>query len=188
MTAIASCMMAGIAQEWKKKHCPDDAPHCQLTFGDSGYSKCKLKTEVYGYRTRWRKKKKIRVPKRRKRCWVKPPGGVKFSKRWPHASHRKGECIDIWPMAKKGNSTINSRYKNKGYNQKANLEFAKLLVKWGADKRQFFFNDPQVRKKYGAKYLVGHYDHFHVCFRNNKANRKRCRNHTVDTKICPTLR
>lgn len=158
MRPVSACMFTAVAQEWREKYCPANTPDCQLMFGDMSY-------------------------------------GDEKPKEWPHATHHDGQCVDLWPVRKPGylgELDIHSP----GYDSARTEALVDLLIKWGAEtvkdvkKAQFFFNDPAIYAERSSKIrkLANHYDHIHVCFRQNDRNYAKCRDFTVDTGLCPTLR
>jgi hypothetical protein len=36
-TPTAGCLMTGVAQEWRRRHCPDNGPDCRLVVGDGSH-------------------------------------------------------------------------------------------------------------------------------------------------------
>lgn len=158
LRSVSACMMAGLAQEWRETVCPTNSPDCRLMMGDASYGNRK-------------------------------PG------HWPHKTHHDGQCVDIWPVRKpgyRGELTIHS----KGYDRERTRKLVALMVKWGAEttktkkKAQFFFNDPSLYKdkSLGIRKLGNHDNHIHVCFRQNDSNYNRCKKHTVNVNLCPTLK
>lgn len=108
---------------------------------------------------------------------------------WPHSSHTRGQCIDIWPMRKPGVGSIETTiYRTSEYDGDATFQFAQVLANWGMENqgggRQAFFNDPRF-SSLGFRNLVHHDDHLHVCFRDTAANRQRCQQqYRRDPGIC----
>ncbi len=124
--------------------------------------------------------------------------GAKLPKEWPHATHRDGNCFDIWPMRKVGGGLKEvDDYNDPVYSRERTAELVKLLHKWGSDKpgggagigKQIFFNDSKLRDngKRLTRSISNHNGHIHVCFRDNEVNRKRCAEAKFDTKLCPGL-
>jgi|GEM_PF-7018586 len=109
--------------------------------------------------------------------------GKKLPSHWPHSTHRRGWCMDIWPMRKKGCGEKEVTWRNSCYDGKATQKFVNLLIKHGADKgNQFFFNDPKISE---TRRLSNHDDHIHVCFKpSNSIVKKRCASTTVDRAVC----
>ncbi len=152
---IPACMFARVSQMWRERHCPDNAPHCRIMYGDAGF----------GHRM---------------------PG------EWPHASHRRGQCIDIWPMRNPGAGLVETNINNRStYNSDLTYQFTQLLIEEGGietahtrrSRPQAFFNDPRF-SRLGFRSLVAHDDHLHVCFRNTSANQRRCNNFRRNPNIC----
>jgi hypothetical protein len=109
--------------------------------------------------------------------------GAKQPSSWPHSTHRRGWCMDIWPMRKKNCGEKEVTWKSSCYDGDATQKFVKLLIKHGADKgNQFFFNDPKISE---TRRLSNHDDHIHVCFKpSNSIVKTRCEQTKVDRKIC----
>lgn len=110
--------------------------------------------------------------------------GERMPSSWPHSTHRRGWCMDIWPMRDQGCGENEVTWKQSCYNQDLTKDFVKLLIKHGADKgNQLFFNDPQIPD---VRYLSNHDDHIHACFKpSNSIVQTRCDSTKVDSKICP---
>jgi len=109
--------------------------------------------------------------------------GEKLPSQWPHSTHRRGWCMDIWPMRKKNCGEKEVTWKSSCYDGEATHKFVKLLIKHGADKgNQFFFNDPNISE---TRRLSNHDDHIHVCFKpSNSIVKNSCAKTTVDRKVC----
>lgn len=103
---------------------------------------------------------------------------------WPHSTHRRGWCMDIWPMRKQGCGEKEVRWQDECYDRQATRDLVKLLIKHGADVgNQLFFNDPQIAE---TRRLSNHDDHIHVCFKpTNSKVKNSCANLEVDRKYCP---
>lgn len=117
--------------------------------------------------------------------------GHRMPGEWPHASHRRGQCIDIWPMRNPGAGLTETNVNRGSYNSDLTYQFAELLIEEGgietartrSSRPQAFFNDPRF-SRLGFRSLAAHDDHLHVCFRNNSANRRRCDNFHRNPNIC----
>lgn len=110
---------------------------------------------------------------------------------WPHKSHRKGYCVDVWPIRKPGYSGELSRY-SKGYDQARTKKLIQIMHKYGSDTprrggRQIFFNDPSIRRAGLVRRFRNHDDHIHACFRPTKESRRKCNAMNFDTRYCPEL-
>ncbi len=110
--------------------------------------------------------------------------GERIPSSWPHSTHRRGWCMDIWPMRKDSCGEVEVSWKQSCYSRTKTAAFVKLLIKHGADKgNQLFFNDPQIPD---VRYLSNHDDHIHVCFKpSNSIVKSRCDNTQVSRQICP---
>ncbi len=110
--------------------------------------------------------------------------GERMPSSWPHSTHRRGWCMDIWPMRKQGCDEKEVTWRQSCYDQDLTKDFIKLLIKHGADKgNQLFFNDPEIPD---VRYLSNHDDHIHACFKpSNNIVKTRCDSTVVDSKICP---
>ena len=110
--------------------------------------------------------------------------GERMPSSWPHSTHRRGWCMDIWPMRKDNCGETEVTWQQGCYSREKTAAFVKLLIKHGADKgNQLFFNDPQIPD---VRYLSNHDDHIHACFKPaNSIVKSRCDNTTVDRDICP---
>lgn len=110
--------------------------------------------------------------------------GNKQPSSWPHSTHRRGWCMDIWPMRKKGCGEKEVTWKDSCYDRKATAKFVDLLIENGADVgNQLFFNDPKIPR---LRKLRNHDDHIHVCFKpSNSIVKSSCDDLTVDRKVCP---
>ncbi len=110
--------------------------------------------------------------------------GERMPSSWPHSTHRRGWCMDIWPMRDQGCGEKEVTWKQSCYNRDMTKDFVKLLIKHGADKgNQLFFNDPQIPD---VRYLSNHDDHIHVCFKpSNGTVQQKCNSTKVDSRFCP---
>jgi hypothetical protein len=114
-------------------------------------------------------------------------GDASFGQRqpssWPHSTHRRGWCMDIWPMRKKNCGEKEVTWRDGCYDRAATQKFVRLLIKHGADVgNQLFFNDPQISE---TRRLRNHDDHIHVCFKpSNSIVKQACAKTKVDRKIC----
>lgn len=114
-------------------------------------------------------------------------GDQSFGKRlpssWPHSTHRRGWCMDIWPMRNPGCGEQEITWKQRCYSRSRTRNLVNLLVKHGADKgNQLFFNDPQIPH---VRPLRNHDDHIHVCFKpSNSTVKTKCDVTKVDQQIC----
>lgn len=110
--------------------------------------------------------------------------GERLPSSWPHSTHRRGWCMDIWPMRDEECGEREVTWKQSCYNRGLTRELVELMVKHGADKgNQLFFNDPQIPH---VRPLRNHDDHIHVCFKpSNRIVQQRCDSVDVDTRICP---
>lgn len=106
-----------------------------------------------------------------------------------HASHNRGYCIDIRPMRKPSSGFADSplAFWQDDYDPKMTAKFIQFLKSKGANTRQLFFNDPNVRRQTGAKYASGHHNHIHVCFPPNDTTNAVCNNLKVDSNVCPEI-
>lgn len=113
--------------------------------------------------------------------------GAKLPSSWPHSTHRRGWCMDIWPMRKKGCGEDEVTWRSSCYDRQKTKDFVKLLIKHGADVgNQFFFNDPQISE---TRPLVNHDDHIHVCFKpSNSRVKAACGKTVVDKATCPEFK
>ena len=102
---------------------------------------------------------------------------------WPHSTHRRGWCMDIWPMRKEGCGERELTWRSSCYDHDATQKFVRLLIKHGADRgNQFFFNDPEISE---TRRLSNHDDHIHVCFKpSNSTVSRACDNIEVDRNVC----
>ncbi len=162
MNPTTACLFAAVSQEWRQNHCPGNGPNCRIIYGDAGHD------------------------------------GSPTS--WPHASHNDGQCIDLWPMRQNlrvirsldlsPTATPPSQFtiNHPNYSSERTSQFTEVLARWGVEDsgstRQFFFNDQALIDEHGYRSLSAHDDHMHVCFRNNEANRERCRQFRRDPNIC----
>jgi len=129
---------------------------------------------------------KTECPKGNKDCRIMlgdASFGEKQPSHWPHSTHRRGWCMDIWPMRKKGCGEKEVTWRSSCYDGTATKKFVKLLIKHGADKgNQFFFNDPKISE---TRRLSNHDDHIHVCFKpSNSIVKRSCEKTTVSRKVC----
>lgn len=113
--------------------------------------------------------------------------GERIPSQWPHSTHRRGWCMDIWPMRKQGCGEQELTWRNSCYSQEDTRQLVELLVKHGADKgNQLFFNDPEIPY---VRPLRNHDDHIHVCFKPaNAIVQTRCEQTKVDSQTCPEFR
>lgn len=124
---------------------------------------------------------------------------------WPHSTHRRGLCVDIWPIRKAGTSGEVSQF-SENYDPARTRQLVELMIKWGSDTRtggpqignQLIFNDTRMGGDTRLTRILDremrmrgqnrpHDDHIHVCFRDNELNRRRCEEATFDTNLCPGL-
>jgi len=93
-----------------------------------------------------------------------------------HSTHGSGNCIDIRPLRKDDDLTLNGlKYGWERYSYDKTKKFIELLTRAGGKK--LYFNDPKVRKNTSASYSSGHSDHIHVCFPNDEEKTKKvCKN------------
>lgn len=103
---------------------------------------------------------------------------------WPHSTHRRGWCMDIWPLRKKGCFEKEVRWQDDCYDRRKTQKLVKLLIKNGADVgNQLFFNDPEISE---TRRLSNHDDHIHVCFKpTNSTVQSSCKNLELDRNYCP---
>ncbi len=93
-----------------------------------------------------------------------------------HSTHGSGNCIDIRPLRKDDDETVNGlKYGWERYSYEKTKKFVELLSRAGGTK--LYFNDPDVVKNTKAAYVGGHADHIHVCFpENEKKTQEVCEN------------
>jgi len=103
---------------------------------------------------------------------------------WPHSTHRRGWCMDIWPMRKQGCGEQELTWRSSCYSRSLTQSFVNLLIKHGADAgNQLFFNDPEIKE---TRYLSNHDDHIHVCFKpSNSIVKNSCSRLQIDSRVCP---
>ncbi len=115
---------------------------------------------------------------------------------WPHRSHRRGWCVDVWPIRQPGHSG-DVVVGGQGYDRERTLQLLRIFREWGADRpqagqgrgNQVFFDDPQAIREGLARPLRGtHRDHIHVCFRPTaRGTEERCNQASFDSGYCPIL-
>lgn len=132
----------------------------------------------------WRKE---RCPNNDSHCRIMQ-GDASFGERlpspWPHSTHRRGWCVDVWPQRKPGCGEQEITWRSSCYDREDTRALIRLMVKHGGDRgNQLFFNDPQISE---TRPLANHDDHIHVCFKpsNNTVSRS-CDNLTIDKGVCP---
>lgn len=160
-TPLTSCLITGVAQEWRQRFCPDNNPDCRMMIGDGSHG-AKLPKE-------W-----PHVTHRDGTCfdiWPirKAGGGLKEVDDYNDPVYSRERTRELVKLLQKWGSDKPGGGKGVG--------------------NQLFFNDSKLRDngKRLTRSIRNHDGHIHVCFRDNAANRKRCEEAKFDTKLCPGL-
>ena len=112
---------------------------------------------------------------------------------WPHRSHRNGNCVDVWPIRKPGNSG-DANVGTQAYDRDRTRQLIRIFQRWGGAKPQdggnpqIFFDDAVlIREGLTRPLRRTHLDHIHICFPETAASQRHCQQATFDSNICPGI-